>query len=178
MSFTFINDATETPSCIFTRLSDTQALSLTTTLTFLQELVPDFQSAPFTGLSLPASVVAASFISPNRPSAANCSSDAGPCGPTRRREAPPGTSTVAYRAVSAKGAWQPELRVHSLGIVGLANFFLHQGAPAARPTMTVSRHTFQHVLLVEDECIRCGCHFHPCLPLTLPTDEIPCLLLL
>jgi len=78
MPLTHHEDATETSPCIIPDIPDTPAPSFTATLTFFEQLVPNFQSAPFMAVSVPASVVALGLNPLSGHSAADSRGDAGP----------------------------------------------------------------------------------------------------
>jgi hypothetical protein len=147
MSFTRNDNTTKTPH-IVSSIPDapTPSFTSTPTLTFSQVLVSDFQSPQFLRVSIPTYIVAVGCNAPSRYSAAGRGGDTGPYWPTRRRAAPPScTSTVAQRT---RGASYRGADVRSL-----VNSSMYQDPPLV--STTAAKHTFRHVLLIEEECIRC-----------------------
>ncbi len=108
---------TGTPSSTVPGIPDTPAPSFINTATFLHEFVSNFTRAPFIAISLSTCVATASRVAPNRHSAADSSSNAGPRWLMRRRAASPScTGATATRGTLYQNYDHVALRISEVVI--------------------------------------------------------------
>ncbi len=154
---TFNTTKNSTQSSTIPGIADTPTPSFINTPTFLQELISYFTRAPFIFISLSACIAIASRVAPNRHSAADSSGNSGPRWPTCRRAA----CASCASAAATRGTSYHDYDHAALGIPeAFIDSLRCQDAPPPisnhSPTGTSSKQTFRRVLLIEEECIRCG----------------------